>query len=111
MADLPHFAFPFVRSGVRGTVVVVEQDTLEHVDACCQVIVRCPTGFRLERPEFGWAWPEFRNAPVNPSSLVSGLRKWEPRAINVRAEEWAEVAAYAIRHISVDVEVSTDGHR
>jgi phage baseplate assembly protein W len=102
MADVPHFAFPFHRD--RGRVVVVEQDTLQHVDACCQTIVRCPAGWRDERPEFGWQFPEFRNAPLDPSVVTDALRRFEPRASNVRATEWADQANDAVRHLSIDVE-------
>jgi phage baseplate assembly protein W len=104
MAERPHFAFPFVRAPAGG-VLVVEQDTLEHVDACCQLIVRCPAGWREERPEFGWQFPEFRNAPIDPAPVVTALQRFEPRATNVRASEWADLANDAVRHLSVDVEV------
>jgi phage baseplate assembly protein W len=99
MVDRPHFAFPFTRGAY------VEQDELEHVDACCQVIVRCPVGWRPERPEFGWQFPEFRSVPLDPTVVATALKRFEPRASNVRAREWADAANDAVRHLSIDVEV------
>lgn len=73
MADLPHFGHPFKRGNV------VEQDTDKHVMACENVIVRCPVGFRLERPDFGIPWPEYRQH-IDPSELTSAMMRLEPRS-------------------------------
>jgi phage baseplate assembly protein W len=103
VADIPHFAFPFER-GADGKVKVVEQDTPEHVMACENVIVRCPRGYRLDRPEFGWPFPTFRNAPIDVNELEAALRKFEPRS-RVSAFEYADVADNARRNITVEVQV------
>jgi phage baseplate assembly protein W len=102
-AERPHFLHPFTRNG---TVGVVEQDTLEHVDSCCRVIVSCPTGFRDERPEFGWPFPEFTNVPIDTQAVSEAIRRFEPRARSVRAEEYADAAVDAVRHISITVEAT-----
>lgn len=101
-ADLPHFAFPFVRAGKK--VAVVEQDTVEHVMACENVIVRCPLGFRQERPEFGWPWPTFQAIPVDLVQLETALRRFEPRG-EAKAREYADRANAAVRGISIDVRI------
>lgn len=101
--ELPHFAYPF-RRGSNGKVLVVEQDTEEHIGSCENVIVRCPVGFRDDRPEFGWPFPEFENIPVGTQALEDALRTFEPRG-RARAVEWADEADSAVRHMSVDVEV------
>lgn len=101
-ADRPHFAFPF-QLGYDGKVGVVEQDSIEHVVACENVIVRCPLGFRDDRPEFGWPFPTFQTTPLDLSSLESALNRYEPRG-NANAVEYADAVDEAIRHISVDVE-------
>lgn len=101
--DRPHFAFPF-RVGENGRVDVLEQDSDEHVMSCEHVIVRCPTGWREDRPEFGWPFPEFWTIPVDTGPLEEALAKFEPRG-NASAREWGDEASAAIRHISVDVEV------
>lgn len=102
-ADRPHFAFPF-RLGENGKVEVLEQDSDEHVMSCEHVIVRCPTGFREDRPEFGWPFPEFATTPVDVGPLEAALARFEPRG-SAKATEWADEADAAVRHISVDVEV------
>lgn len=103
MAEIPHFRYPFTR-GPDGRVQVVEQDTPEHIKSCQSVIVRCPTGFREERPEFGWSFPEFRTAPLDLSELAGALRRFEPRAQHVTVQEWADEADAAIRHAQVTSE-------
>lgn len=107
MADveIPHFAFPFARArGTNGKVGVVEQDEERHVMSCENVIVRCPTGFREDRPEFGWPFPEFGNTPLNLAPLEDALDRFEPRG-EANASEYADAANAAVRHIPVDVEV------
>jgi phage baseplate assembly protein W len=103
--DRPHFEFPF-RLGDDGKVVCVEQDTLEHIHSCESVIVRCPVGFRDDRPEFGWPFPEFQNIPIDTRGLEEALRTFEPRG-RANAREYMEAADAAVRGISVDVEVDT----
>ena len=102
MAERPHFAYPFQRDA-SGKVPVVEQDTAEHVIACENVIVRCPLGFREDRPEFGWAFPEFHTAPLDLGPLEVALRRFEPRS-RVRATEYASAADAAVREVQVEVE-------
>jgi phage baseplate assembly protein W len=100
--ERPHFSYPFSR-GPTG-VNVVEQDTPEHIASCENVIVRCPLGFREERPDFGWPFPEFATLPIDTAGLTNALREFEPRG-RASAREWADEASAAVRHISVDVEV------
>jgi len=102
----PHFKFPFTLNA-EGRINQIEQDTIEHVQSCEEVIVRCPLGFRDDRPEFGWPWPEFANIPIDPQALEDALATFEPRG-RANAVEWAEAANAAVRNISVDVEVMED---
>jgi phage baseplate assembly protein W len=105
--ETPHIQFPFTR-GSSGSINVVEQDSVEHVMSCELVIVHHPLGYRYDRPEFGWAWPELENAPLNLNSLEQALRQFEPRG-DASAAQYADVAAAAI-NVSVDVAIqSTDG--
>jgi phage baseplate assembly protein W len=85
-------------------VNTVEQGSPEHIMACENVIVRCPLGFRDDRPDFGWPWPEFRTAPLDLSGLENALQTFEPRS-TVTAREVADMADAAIRDVEVDVEV------
>jgi phage baseplate assembly protein W len=104
MPDLPiapHFSYPFQRDAA-GRVEVVEQDTDEHVMACENVIVRCPAGFRDERPEFGIPFPEFRTAPLDVGGIEDALRRFEPRS-RATGHEYADTADAAIRNIDIEV--------
>jgi hypothetical protein len=78
--ERPHFAFPFARAAGGGSVAVIEQDSQEHIMACAQVIANCPLGARDERPEFGWAWPDLVELPLDPTPLIQALNQFEPRA-------------------------------
>ena len=103
MIERPHIKFPFQRDPATGKVQVVEQDTPEHVMSCELVIVHCPVGFRADRPEFGWPFPEMRGAPLNLDALTQALEQFEPRG-EANAEQYYDVAE-AVAHVSVDVKV------
>jgi phage baseplate assembly protein W len=85
MTDLPHFALPFRFD--RGSAVVVEQDSTDDVVACCTAVLLCPVGFRAELPEFGIEDPTFSQGQVDADTLVSAVRRWEPRAEITFAQE------------------------
>jgi phage baseplate assembly protein W len=99
MTDIPHWTFPFARGSY------VEQDTTDHVMSCENVIVRCPLGFRDDRPDFGIPFPEFATVPVDPAAVTAALRRLEPRG-EARGEEYADTADATIRHLSIDIGVS-----
>jgi hypothetical protein len=106
MAEIPHLAFPFTRSGT--SVAVVEQDTEAHVMACENVIVRCPTGFREERPGFGWPFSTFQSVPLSLGPLQVALEQFEPRG-RADATQWIDEAEQATQHIPIQVGVDDDG--
>jgi phage baseplate assembly protein W len=106
--EIPHFRHPFGRDPRTGKVAVVEQDTPEHVISCENVIVACPIGARDARPEFGWAWPEFRTAPLDVAGLEKALREFEPRS-RATASEKADSIDAALRRIAVKSEVEISG--
>lgn len=66
----------------------MEQDSPEHVMSCENVILRCPTGFRLARPEFGIPEILFRNVPLDFGELETALRRFEPRG-KLSVQQWA----------------------
>lgn len=106
MADRPHFAFPFER-GPDGKVKVVEQDSPAHIMSCENVIAHCPQGFRLDRPEFGVPWPEYRPIQrVTPQELVAAMRQFEPRS-RLTGEQVADLVAQAQGEVTLQVEVET----
>jgi len=103
MPETPHFAFPFDRDPRTGKVRVVEQGSPEHVLGNDNVIVRCPMGWREERPEFGWPWPEFANAPLDLEGLAAALDEFgQPAHRNIA--DYAASADQAVRQVQIDVE-------
>jgi phage baseplate assembly protein W len=102
--DIPHLAFPFSRSTDGSQVLVVEQSAADEIMACANVITLCPIGYRADRPEFGWPWPDLKVIPVDAGPLVRALNMFEPRASSssVDVETMAQ-AALAIQNIQVDV--------
>jgi len=103
---LPHFAFPFRRS--NGRVAVVEQRSPEHITGQEFAVVVTPMGFRDERPDFGWEWPEFVNVPVDLSGLRDAFQRLVPDS-DADITEWADEADAAIRHIDVVQVLSGEG--
>lgn len=78
----PHFAYPFRFSrDVTGTHVVVhEQDSVDEVFDCVQVIVRYPVGFRKDLPEFGITDQVFQEGGLDLGLLQAEIYTWEPRS-------------------------------
>lgn len=101
----PHLRFPFQRVG--GRVNVVEQDDPEHVMSCNLVIVRCPLGFRDDRPEFGWPWPELGNAPIDLGPLRQALEQFEPRNERLDMTQFYDAINAAIR-VQVDAAIESE---
>ena len=96
----PHFSFPFRIEGDH--VAVEEQNDQAEVLSCVNVIARCPLGFRDERPDYGWPWPEFHTIPIDPTDLEAAIARLEPRALT-EFYEFGDVTSIAIRHLQVAV--------
>lgn len=80
MTQVPHFAYPF-RFMANKHARVLEQDFVEEIANCCQVILKTPIGSRLELPEFGADDLTFtERGRMDEDRLVTALNRWEPRA-------------------------------
>lgn len=100
MPDNPHFSFPFSVDG--SSVAVDEQDSQEEILSCVNVIVRCPVGFRVERPDFGIPDPTFRATPVNYDEIQDAVETFEPRA-ELDITEYPDIVDASLRHLEIDV--------
>ena len=102
--EIPHFAYPFAFQNVNGQVqaAVVEQDSIEEILACVNAIVACPIGTRDELPGFGVPDVLFAQAPLNPSTVVQAIVRWEPRA-RIAASEFADAGSDAQRHLQLEI--------
>jgi phage baseplate assembly protein W len=103
---LPHFAFPFARTPDGTGIQVNEQDTEAEIMACEMVIVSCPVGFREDRPEFGWTWPELVQAPISSAELAQALKQFESRA-PVRINEVHDYVSSTVT-FNIDVFIQSD---
>lgn len=83
----PHFDLPFRLEG--GKVAVVEQDSVDDVTNCVEVIVRFKKQDRLydDRGEFGIDDPEFDLAPLDSEIIRENVVAQEPRASIFVSEE------------------------
>jgi hypothetical protein len=104
--ERPHLQFPFQRSTDGTRINVVEQDTTEDVMSCELVIVHAPLGFRDDRPEFGWPWPELEGVPINIASLEQALHEFEPRG-KADASQYYDVAQAAVI-VNVNVKIEAE---
>ena len=103
----PHLQFP-VRRGPDGKLVFVEQDSEAHVMSCANMIARCPSGYREDRPEFGWDWPDLDLIPVDPTPLVNALHAFEERIEDIQPVEdlAAQLAQAALGVQDIDLDLS-----
>lgn len=76
MTELPHFAIPLRFK--NGAAVVNDQDTLDDLADCIQVIMRTPIGHRIDKPDFGIHDPAFR-VVRNDNDIMAAIDQWEPR--------------------------------
>lgn len=76
---VPHFDYPF-RFGANGHAITIEQDEPDEVRNCVVAILKTPAGSRLDLPAFGAPDQTFREGGVDGNTILSVLRRWEPRA-------------------------------
>lgn len=107
MPDIPRIRWPFGRAP-NGKLAVVEQDSPEHVASCEWAIIRCPVGFRQERPDFGWRWPTFADFPIDLSGLEEALKRFEPRSTASVSQRLDDLDP-SIVHLTVLSEVPSSG--
>lgn len=100
-AKVPHFAFPFHLED--GRAAVVEQDSVDDVATCVEVLLRTNEGERLEVPEYGLRDLVFQVGFDHPA-IRAEIERWEPRA-SVVIDSAPDVADDLIRRIGVRLSV------
>lgn len=78
MTDVPHITYPF-HWGPHGNAAVVEQDTLDEIINCVEVVVRTDIGALPDLPAMGITDPTFKRI-TNMNQLSREINEWEPRA-------------------------------
>jgi phage baseplate assembly protein W len=82
---------------------LVEQDSTEHVLGCVEAITCCPVGFRIERPDYGIPWLDYRQT-MAPDVIVAALREFEDRAAFAASATRDPVSGDARVTIEMEVE-------
>lgn len=106
----PHIAFPFTRSATG--IQTVEQGSTEHFMAQANVVAYCPIGYRQDRPEFGWPWPDLEVMPIDSAPLVDALNRYLDSSVKAEAvidPDALANAALGIQNININVEIPTGG--
>jgi len=83
---------------------VDEQNSSGHVNTQIASVVSTPLDFRVERPDFGWPFPEFAMLPLDLSVLDAAIHKFVPDAV-YQIDEWADPASQAVRHVRIREEL------
>lgn len=78
----PHLDYPF-RFGLSGHAVANEQGTATDVKSGVAVALLCPSGFRVDEPDFGARPEEMGVLPLDLDALVRAIERSEPRALVV----------------------------
>lgn len=72
-----HLALP-LRPDETGGFVTHDQDSVDDITQCVQVVMSTPIGSRMELPQFGIPQLEFSTLPL--PAMLTALYIWEPRA-------------------------------
>jgi phage baseplate assembly protein W len=74
---VPHLAVPLRLNGP--SLVEVEQDSDEDIDACVLGIMRTPLGWRTDLPEFGMPDPAHELGGPSLAEIERTVALWEDR--------------------------------
>src|SRR3954447_13084046 len=110
IVEFPHFQLPFRFESVKGVLeaAVHEQDTVDEIATCVEVVIRCPIGFRDELPEFGVPTTAlFNQAPLDLAKARGAVNRWEPRA-DVDYSESGSIFDEGIRNIGIQIQPESE---
>jgi phage baseplate assembly protein W len=105
MTDVPHFDYPFRFATPQAAVV--EQDSIEEIVECCFAIMLCPSGYRVELPEFGIDDQTFASPHVDSAAISTAIETWEPRALATLSGEIDDVDEL-VQRVQAHVQVRTE---
>lgn len=105
MTTIPHFRTPFRFAAGRASVV--EQDTIDEIAQCVEVVLTTEPGTRLENSDFGTPPMVLTEAPLDVESIANAVNLWEDRAGAIVTEDqdrWDELVHRAVIRVG-----ETDG--
>lgn len=101
--DTPHFSLPFRLASDGRSVSVEEQDSVEEIRDCVELVLRFPVGSRAELPEFGTPDLTFRQADadgIDVADVEAAVETWEPR-VDVLIEDAPDLLDETARNVAV----------
>lgn len=97
---VPHFKLP-LQVGRRNALETVEQDTLDEIAQCVEVLLSTVVEERIELPDYGIPDLAFTvGLPIH--ELETRIEEWEPRATAVLAEN-PDLLDELVRQLQVKV--------
>lgn len=108
MTDTPQFDLPF-RLGDDGAPVEIEQDSVEEIGDCVEVLLRTPLGFYDDQPDFGVELPLFEESggAVNMDEVQTAIAAWEERA-DVLIDSRPDLLDLFVSRVTINVRARTD---
>lgn len=76
---VPHLRLPLRVEVHTASLSTVEQDTLDEVAQCVEVVLATEPGTRLDLPQFGTPSYLFAQHPLDLAHAVNSIATWEPR--------------------------------
>lgn len=97
---VPHFAFPFAMSGT--SYAVHEQDSVDEIQDCVEVLLLTPHGSRVVLPDYGTPEVLYSQAPANIPAILALCNQWETRAA-VTLVETLDTLDQKIAHMQAQI--------
>lgn len=90
---VPHFKFPFQLRDDGHGALYNEQDGINDVLDCVEVLLSTEIGERVENPDYGIPDLAFSEGSVDTEVIETAIEEWEPRALQeLEIEEIAGIA-------------------
>lgn len=105
MALAPHFDLPF-RFGPDADLVSVEQDSVDEIANCVEVVLRTHPGDRVEDPDFGSEPLVPDQQPLGLAGVIAAVGEHEPRARLAAEQDPATLLEAAAR---VGITITREG--
>jgi phage baseplate assembly protein W len=98
--QVPHFAFPFAVDG--SSFALREQNSIEEIQDCVEVLILTPVGSRMVFPSYGAPEVLYTQAPANIPAIVAACNMWEKRA-TVVINDIIDALDEKITHIRIQI--------
>lgn len=86
-----------------GAAELVEQGSIDEIGQCAEAIIRYPTQFRIDLPEFGLPDQAFQENGPDLDLIEQVVRRWEPRGEAVTQESTPDGLTDLIEQITLNL--------